>query len=98
VTALSWVSRIGLVKDEHASIRVAVDQARELAATLRQAVAEIEAGDRTPLFSVAPAANRFRDGQSARVSEFSASGDLFENAPAVKGGFFKVAPVLEQGT
>ena len=95
VAVLSWVSRIGLSENEHEDIQKAIDQAKEMAARVRQAVEKMDAADLLPLFSVAPSANRFRDGNSAKVCELSHTGSLLKNAAAVKGGYFKVAPVLE---
>ncbi|MFP4533474.1 MAG: aspartate--tRNA ligase [Desulfobacterales bacterium] len=94
--SLSWVSRIGISEAERKPMRTALEQAKTLAEKVsRAAAAENTENPEAPLFSVIPAANRFRDGTAARVSELSESGDLSKNAAAVKGGYFKVAPVLE---
>ncbi len=98
VTAVSWVSRIGLNPDrpnEKESMRTVLDQARALTAKVRQAVEKIDDDNAGALFSVAPAANRFREGNTAKICALSENKDLFKNAPAMKGGYFKVAPVLE---
>jgi aspartyl-tRNA synthetase len=95
VAALSWVARIGIAGSEQETIRAAVDQAEHLAARINQAISETEKAANDPLFSILSSANRFRPGIDARVCELSENGDLIKNAPAVKGGYFKVAPVLE---
>ncbi|MDZ7831900.1 MAG: aspartate--tRNA ligase [Desulfobacterales bacterium] len=94
--SLSWVSRIAISDAEREPMRAVLEQAKALAEKVsRAAAAENTESPEPPLFSVIPAANRFRDGTAARVSELSESGDLSKNAAAVKGGYFKVASVLE---
>jgi len=90
VDRISWVSRIGLAPGEHPAMEALLQQAE----TLAQA-ASAQAGDDAPLRTVAPAPNRMRPGTEAARHPLAASGDLLKQAPAVKGGFYKVAPVLE---
>ncbi len=92
---LSWVARIGIAENEREAIQRAVDQARDLAARLGEQVPESVGGADIPMITVLPVDNRFRPGQTARICALSKNGDLFKNAPAIKGGYFKVAPVLE---
>jgi len=96
VEFLSWVSRIGIADAERETIQTAVEQAKNLAETVSRAAAEDAETPDAPLFSVIPAANRFRSGTAAGICELTESKDLLKNAAAVKGGYFKVAPVLEQ--
>lgn len=95
IEVLSWVSRIGVSASEREAIRTAVDQAKMLAQKVREAAQENNAADNAPLFSVLPGANRFRPGHDAKICDLSETGELIKNAPSVKGGYFKVAPVLE---
>jgi aspartyl-tRNA synthetase len=87
---LAWVSRIKIDDPERSGIAAAVEQATACAQ-------RIDANGATgePLFSVAPVANRTREGTASRVSPLADNGDLFKNAPAQKGGYFKVAAVLD---
>jgi len=64
------------------------------AETLAEEVAA-HAGTEAPIRSVAPVTNRTRPGTEARRSPLAEAGQLFKNAPAVKGAYFKVASVLE---
>ena len=52
-------------------------------------------GEQGPAFSVFALENRFRDGSFAEPGPKTDSDELFKNAPAVKGDFFKVATILE---
>jgi aspartyl-tRNA synthetase len=56
-----------------------------------------QAGDKEqePAFSVFVLENRFRDGSSPKPCTQTGIGELFKNAPAVKGDFFKVATIIE---
>lgn len=90
VDSLSWVSRIGIDARERSAITGAVEAAKKLAETINQNTGEDE-----PLFSVAETSNRMRTGKEARVSRLVEDGELFKNAPAEKGGYFKVASILE---
>jgi len=96
VDALSWVSRIGIEDKEKDRIKTAFKQAENLAQKVTDIAEKIsDDTDKKPLYCVLPSANRFRDGTAARVSGFAKSGQLLKNAPAVKGQYFKVSPVLE---
>ncbi len=95
MASLSWVSRIGIEEAEREEIRTAVEQAKILAERVKQAALENGGKSAEPLFCVLPAANRFRAGKTAKVCQLSEGNDLLKNAPAVKGGYFKVASVLE---
>ena len=87
---LSWVSRIGIAEGERPVMESILAQAEELAAQ----VGEL-AGNEEPARSVAPVANRVREGLEAVRSSFSGTGRLLKNAPAVKGDYFKVAGILD---
>ena len=57
--------------------------------------AAAHAGTEVPIRSVAPVSNRTRPGTEAQRSPLAETGQVFKNAPAVKGSYFKVASVLE---
>jgi len=96
VQALSWKARIGLLDGEQEAILAAVAEARALGEQVSEPLDGQEGGAETaPLFTVLTVANRFRAGDQALPCELSEKGELLKNAPAVKGGYFKVAPVLE---
>jgi aspartyl-tRNA synthetase len=88
--SLSWVSRIRINDSERAAVNEAVEEARACAETIAAA-----ADGEDPMFSVASAANRTRPGTEAKESRFAGEREIFKNAPAVKGGFFKTASILE---
>ncbi len=90
VEYLSWVSRIGVNETERPALENALAEASRLAA----AVEGMET-DAAPAFSAVPAKNRIRTGGEPVVSPHSESRDLFANAPAMKGRYFKVAGILE---
>ena len=90
IDALSWVSRIGVGESERPLIAGALEEAKRLAALLHE-----RAGDDAPLFCVQGAENRMRKKGEARPSPHAQTGEIFKNAPAVKGAYFKVAAVLE---
>jgi aspartyl-tRNA synthetase len=90
VSHLSWVSRIGIDDAEHPAIVAALDDAACMAELVNE-----RAGSEDPVFAVDGLANRFRDGDRARTHPLVEQGELLQNAPAVRGGFFKVANVLE---
>lgn len=87
---LSWVSRIGIQEGEAGMLQTALDEAERLAG-----VVDARAGGETPLYGVAPTANRTRLGTEPRVHPHATGGELLRNAPAVKGDFFKVANIIE---
>ncbi len=90
VDMLSWVSRINIRSDERPQIVEAVEDAKCLAELVNS-----NAGEGEPLFSVVPLANRTRKGTESRTSPLAEKGEIFKNAPAEKGGYFKVASILE---
>lgn len=90
VDRLSWVSRITIDGTERPGIAAAVAHARTLAELVKD-----KAGDEEPIFTVVSVVNHTREGTGARVSTFAETGEIFKNAPAEKGGYFKVAAVLE---
>ncbi len=90
VDRVSWVSRIGLTAAERPAMEALLQQAETLAQT-----AAAQAGDDAPLRTVAPAPNRMRPGTEAVRHPLAAAGELLKQAPAAKGDFYKVAPVLE---
>ncbi len=90
VDSLSWVSRIAVDDTERSHIEKAVNDARGLAEIVND-----RRGNDDPLFSVISVANRMRMEPKARRSSLNENRELFRNAPAVKGDFFKVASILE---
>ncbi len=89
--SLSWVSRIMINPEERDRIGEAVRAAANLAALV-----DGEArGHEEPLFSVVAVANHARTGTTPRVSPLAQGREIFKNAPAEKGGYFKVAGILE---
>ena len=90
VDRISWVSRIGINEQERPVMEAVLAQAETLAG---QAAAH--AGTEAPIRSVAPVSNRTRPGTEAQRSPLAETGQVFKNAPAVKGAYFKVASVLE---
>lgn len=88
--SLSWVSRIRINDEERAAVAAAVEAAKACAEKVDRL-----AGTEAPMFSPAPSADHTRPGREPRVSPLSESGELFKNAPAVKGRFFKTAGILE---
>ncbi|MFW6011525.1 MAG: aspartate--tRNA ligase [Desulfosalsimonas sp.] len=90
VDRISWVSRIGIAKEERPVMEQVLAKAQDMAQLALQ-----KAGNEEPIRTVAPAANRLRPGTEAKRSPLSESGEFFRNAPAVKGNYFKVASILE---
>ncbi|MBE0427271.1 MAG: aspartate--tRNA ligase [Nitrospirae bacterium] len=90
IDSLSWVSRININATERPAVIVAVQDAAALAEIVNR-----HSGEDEPLFSVVTIANRTRTGTEARTSLLAEKGELFKNAPAIKGGYFKVASILE---
>ncbi|MEN6320572.1 MAG: aspartate--tRNA ligase [Syntrophaceae bacterium] len=90
IDSLSWVSRIGIEEKERSTIAGALNAAQRLAEIVGE-----KAGNENPLFSVVGAINRMRKADEAQNSPHSKKGDIFKNAPAVKGNYFKVASILE---
>lgn len=90
IDSLSWVSRIGLNADERPQIAAVLKEATRLAKIVNE-----RAGEEEPLFSVVKVTNRTREGSVAQISPLAENGELFQNAPTVKGNFFKVASILE---
>lgn len=90
IDSLSWVSRIGVKDHERPGIIEALAEAEVLASTV-----DVRAGNEDPLFSVTPVTNRSRKSAVARRSSLAEKGEIFKNAPAVKGTYFKVPNILE---
>jgi aspartyl-tRNA synthetase len=90
IDSLSWVSRIGINDGERPTIASAMNEALRLAAAVDE-----RAGDGTPIFSVVNTANRMRKLGKSERSPHAEKGEIFKNAPAVKGSYFKVASILE---
>jgi aspartyl-tRNA synthetase len=88
--SLSWLSRIGIKDEEKNLIESALTDAVRLGSVMKK-----HAGDEGPVFSAVKIENRYRNGDTARVCDLAKSGDLLKNAPSVKGGFFKVANIIE---
>jgi aspartyl-tRNA synthetase len=90
IDSLSWVSRIRLDAKERPAIAAAIDDAKAYAKLINSRSAEDE-----PMFSVVTVTNRTRQGVKSRVSQLAETGELFKNAPFTKGGYFKVASILD---
>lgn len=90
IDSLSWVSRIGIDEKELPAITDALREAKRLAGVVSE-----RAGDEAPLFSVVGTINRMRKAGNPQTSPYSEKGEIFKNAPAVKGNYFKVASILE---
>lgn len=88
--SLSWVSRIQIDEAQKPVIEAALEEAVRLADRVNES-----AGNETPLFAVSIPENRMREKGPARRSPLAESGELFKNAPAMKGNYFKVARILE---
>lgn len=88
--ALSWDTRIGVRERERAGVEEALKEAARMADLV-----EKRAGEDDPVFRIIELENRMREGDKPVTSPLAESGDLLKNAPAVKGGFFKVANILE---
>ncbi|MBU2521267.1 MAG: Asp-tRNA(Asn)/Glu-tRNA(Gln) amidotransferase GatCAB subunit C, partial [Proteobacteria bacterium] len=87
---LSWLSRIGILEGERPAIKAVVADAVKMAGHVNK-----KAGSSEPMFSVFALKNRFRDNTSSKITKRVENMDLFKNAPAVKGDFFKVDTILE---
>ena len=90
IDTLSWVSRIGVQGHERAALKDVLENAKQLAAKINE---RTDSGE--PLFTVAPLADRNRKDPEAKRSRYAEDGEIFKNAPAVKGNFFKVSNILE---
>lgn len=90
IESLSWVSRIRIEGHERPAVASAVEAAKALAEVVNS-----RCGGEEPIFSVVSAVNRTRKGTEPRVSPLAEKGEIFKNAPASKGGYFKVASILE---
>ena len=87
---LAWVSRLGILDAERTVIENAVADAEQMAERV-----QAQADDTEPAFSVSALKNRFRDGGSPARCPHAEKGELFRNAPSVKGDYFKVATIIE---
>ena len=90
VDHLAWVSRLGILDAERTVIEGAVAAAEQLAGRVHA-----QAGNTEPAFSVSALNNRFREGGSPARCPHAQKGELFRNAPSVKGDYFKVATIIE---
>ncbi|MFW6142626.1 MAG: aspartate--tRNA ligase [Desulfovermiculus sp.] len=90
IDRISWAARVGISEQERPTMQDVLARAKDMA----NAAAE-KAGNEAPIRSVAPAVNRTRPGIQAFRSPLAKSGRFLENAPAVKGNYFKVASILE---
>ncbi|MBM9538316.1 aspartate--tRNA ligase [Desulfobulbus alkaliphilus] len=91
IDTLSWVARIGLRDEERPVVNEAVEEAVQLAGLMQRA-----AGNEEPVFTPVTLNNRMRPPEPARICPFAENGEMYRNAPSVKGDFFKVAGVLDQ--
>ncbi|MDX9816604.1 MAG: amino acid--tRNA ligase-related protein, partial [Smithellaceae bacterium] len=87
---VSWVSRIGIAKEERSVMEEVLREAQKLAAEVNNLPVDDE-----PIRSVVDAAGIARPGLTAKKSELAEKGQLLKSAPAVKGNYFKVANILE---
>jgi aspartyl-tRNA synthetase len=90
IDTLSWVSRIAIDDTERPSVSEAIAAAERLADLVGE-----RAGTEEPIYTVVPVSNRYRKDQTVKRSSFAENEEIFKNAPAVKGRFFKVASILE---
>ena len=90
IDSLSWVSRIGIEERERSAIGRGLDEAQRLARVVSE-----RAGDEAPLVSVTTTVNRMRKAGDAQKMPPPEREELFRNAPALKGRYFKVAGILE---
>ena len=90
IDSLSWVSRVGVEDNERAAIAAGLEEAKRLAGVVNE-----RAGDEAPLFSVTGTVNRMRKAGEAQEASHSGKEEIFKNAPALKGKYFKVASILE---
>jgi aspartyl-tRNA synthetase len=90
IDSLSWVSRVGVEDHERAAIAAGLKEANRLAGVVNE-----RAGDEAPLFSVTGTVNRMRKAGAAQEASHPGKEELFKNAPALKGKYFKVASILE---
>ncbi|MFW5899760.1 MAG: aspartate--tRNA ligase [Desulfovermiculus sp.] len=90
IDRISWAARVGISEQERPTMQDVLARAKDMA----NAAAE-KAGNEAPIRSVAPAVNRTRPGIQAFRSPLAKSGRFLQNAPAVKGNYFKVASILE---
>jgi len=91
IDSLSWVSRIGIDDKERPHIESAVREAERMA----KLVDDQAVNNEDPMFSVITVTNRLRKDPEAKRNSLAERGEIFRNAPAVKGDFFKVASILE---
>ncbi|MBN1930585.1 MAG: Asp-tRNA(Asn)/Glu-tRNA(Gln) amidotransferase GatCAB subunit C, partial [Desulfobacterales bacterium] len=90
IDSLAWVSRIGINDGQRPKIGAAIEEARQLAEIINGYSEKEE-----PIFSVTDISNRMRKKAVVRHHRLAKSGEIFRNAPAVKGNYFKVASILE---
>jgi len=90
VDTLSWVSRIAVDPGEREIITKAVEAAKGLADLIDGLDKNQE-----PVYNVVSLKNLTRQGKEARLNQLAEKKELFKNAPAIKGGYFKVASILE---
>jgi aspartyl-tRNA synthetase len=90
---LSWVSRIQVDDPQKGAVQQALTEARAMARAMAGYAGDLN--DREPVYSVLSTTNRTREGTNFRRHPLAENRDLFKNAPAVTGGYFKVASILE---
>ncbi len=90
IDSLSWAARIGLGEEEKPAVMEALKEAAQLADVAGQ-----RAGEEEPVYAPHRVAGPLREHQTARVCAFAQTGEVFKNAPSVKGDYFKVASVLD---
>ncbi len=90
IDSLSWVSRIRIDAKEQPAVTAAVEDAKAYADLMNNRAKEDE-----PMFSVITVANHTRKGIESHVNRLAEKGELFKNAPSTKGGYLKVASILE---
>lgn len=90
VDSLSWVSRIGIDEKDRSAIVSSINEAIRLGALIDEKTV-----DDAPLFSVVNTINRMRKPGEAKTSPYAEKGEIFRNAPSMKGNHFKVSNIIE---
>jgi aspartyl-tRNA synthetase len=90
---LSWVSRIQVDDPQKKAVQQALKEAQAMAQAMTGHSKDLE--EREPVYGVLSTINRTREGTKPRRHPLAETKDLFRNAPAVTGGYFTVASILE---
>lgn len=90
IDSLSWAARTGLGEEEKPAVMEALKEAAQLADVAGQ-----RAGGEEPVYAPHRVAGVMRKDQEAKERAFAERGEVFKNAPSVKGDYFKVAGILD---